>query len=77
MPPYCFEPTETDRPRRDYQKGKRNKNCRDCGPCISRFTPITPIYSSFTPIHSLPLFFSFPQPDSLFYKTRIRLAQVT
>ena len=36
MPPHCPEPTKIERPCRDHQKSRRNRNCRNCGPCSSR-----------------------------------------
>ena len=47
-----FEPTETKRPYRDYQKGRRNRNCRDCGLHGSRsqgFTSATGVNKTETP----------------------------
>ena len=42
MPSYCSKSTKTKRSRHDYQKGRRNKNCRNCNPCGSKPQSSTP-----------------------------------
>ena len=43
MPPHRSERAETlERPRRDHQKGRHNRNFRNCGPCDSRPQGSTP-----------------------------------
>ena len=36
MPSHRSKPTKTKRPCQDHQKGRHNRNCRDCSPCGSR-----------------------------------------
>ena len=43
MPPHCSERAKTsERPRRDHQKGRHDRNCCDCGPRGSRPKGSTP-----------------------------------
>ena len=39
---HCSEPTKTERPCRDQQTGRRDRNCHNCGPCGSRPQSSTP-----------------------------------